>query len=95
MDPRYKLRCFDQIDHQKYRNWLEEEAESLIKTSHTQKELTRQNSGSSNSSITAEQSEFISMLSQDQVFEKEQMQTDAPPQIESDLKVLKKRRKIF
>ena len=64
-----------------------EEAESSIKTSHTQKELTRQNSGSSNSNITAEQSEFISMLSQDQVFEKEQMQTNPPPPIELDLKV--------
>ena len=88
MDPRYKLRCFDKTDHQKYRTWLEEEAESFIKSSLTrkEKEITRQDSGSIDSSITAEQSEFIAMLSQAQEFEKEFTQTPAPS-LESDLKV--------
>ena len=60
MDPRYKFAIFDALNRERYRIWLEEEAQAeakkLFESSH--KTLSRQKSGDSDMSL-ADNDDFL------------------------------------
>ena len=86
LDPRYKFKCFDNYDHDRYRHWLEEEVEKeALKTSIT---INQVNERKKSDSDTESSNPFLSMIS-DEIGDQNESDIfcDVAPNFVSDLKV--------
>ena len=86
LDPRYKFKCFDNYDHDRYRHWLEEEVEKeALKTSIANNQVTERKKSDSDTELS---NPFLSMIS-DEIGDQNDSDIfcDVAPNFMSDLKV--------